>query len=71
MFKKMKHTLKQRLILNATSRDEWISANEISDKTGIEPRAVGTIIGYNLLDFIERKRIADSSNRVFLYKRIN
>ena len=61
---------KEKLILKATPRDEWVSANEIADKTGLTPQVVGLIIGYNLLQFIERKRHTDSSNRTFLYKRI-
>ena len=68
---KGKHSFKERLILEATPRDEWVKANEIADKTGLTTQAVGSIIGYNLLGFIERKRFADSSNRIFLYKRIN
>ena len=59
------------LILEATPRDEWVKANEIAEKTGLTTKAVGSIIGYNLLQYIERKRFWDSSNRVFLYKRIN
>ena len=66
-----KSTSKERLILEATPRDEWIKASEIAKKTGLTTQAVGSIIGYNLLQFIERKRSADSSNRVFSYKRIN
>jgi len=66
---KSKHILK--LILEATPRDEWVRANEIAEKTGLNPQAVGSIIGYNLLQYIERKRFVDSSNRIYLYKRIN
>ncbi len=66
---KSKHTWK--LILEATPRDEWVKANEIADKTGLTSRTVGLIIGHNLLQFIERKRFTDRSNRIFLYKRIN
>ena len=57
------------LILEATSRDEWVRAKEIADKTGLTSRTVGSIIGYNLLQFIKRKRSTDSSDRAFLYKR--
>ena len=64
-------TSKEKLILEATPRDEWIKANEIAKKTGLATQAVGSIIGYNLLQFIERKKFADTSNRTFLYKRIN
>ena len=64
-----KYTLE--LILEATPRDEWVKANEIAKKTGLTTRAVGSIIGYNLLPFINRKKFADTSNRIFLYKRIN
>ncbi len=66
---KSKHILE--LIIEATPRDEWVKANEIADKIGLTTRAVGSIIGYNLLQFIKRKRSTDSSDRVFLYKRIN
>ena len=59
------------LILEATPRDEWVRANVIAEKTGLTTQALGSIIGYNLLQFIERKRLTDSSNRTFLYKRIN
>jgi len=62
---------KERLILEATPRDEWIMANEIAEKTGLTTKAVGSIIGYNLLQFIERKRHTNSGNRVYLYKRIS
>ncbi len=65
------NTLKEKLILEATPYDEWVMANEIAEKTGLTTRAVGSIIGYNLLLFIKRKRSTDSSDRVFLYKRIN
>jgi len=60
------------LILEAIPRDEWVKANEIADKLGLTTRAVGSIIGYNLLhQFIKRKKSPDSSDRTFLYKRIN
>ena len=59
------------LILEATPCDKWVRANVISEKTGLTPQAVGAIIGYNLLQYIERKRLKDSSNRTYLYKRIN
>jgi hypothetical protein len=59
------------MILEATPRDEWVMGNEIAEKTGLTAKAVGSIIGYNLLQYIERKRPTDKSNRVFLYKRIN
>jgi hypothetical protein len=62
-------TLKR--ILEATPRDEWVSANEIAEKTGLTTHAVGAIIGFNLLQYIERKRHAGSSYKAFLYKRIN
>jgi len=62
---------KERLILEATPRDEWVRASEIAEKTGLTTKAVGTIIGYNLLQYIERKRQTDSGNRFYLYKRIN
>jgi len=62
---------KKRLILEAVPRDEWVRADEIAEKTGLTTQAVGSIIGYNLLQFIKRKRFADKSNRIFLYKRIN
>jgi len=62
-----KYTLE--LILEATPRDEWVRAKEIADKTGLTTRAVGSIIGYNLLPFINRKRSTDRSDRAFLYKR--
>ena len=65
------NTLKEKLILEATPHDEWIMANEIAEKTGLTAKAVGSIIGYNLLLYIERKRFTDRSNRTFLYKRIN
>ena len=66
----MKDSILKR-ILEATSRDEWVSANEIAEKTGLTTHAVGAIIGFNLLQYIERKRHADSSYKTFLYKRIN
>ena len=59
------------LILEAIPCDEWVKANEIADKIGLTTRAVGSIIGYNLLQFIKRKKSPDSSDRVFLYQRIN
>lgn len=59
------------LILEATPSDEWVRANEIAQKTGLNSQAVGSIIGYNLLQYIERKRCVDHSNRIYLYKRIN
>jgi len=59
------------LILEATPSDEWVMANVIADKTGLTTKAVGSMIGYNLLPYIERKRHTDKSNRIFLYKRIN
>jgi len=68
---KGKATSKERLILEATPRDKWVRANEIADNTGLASQAVGSIIGYNLLQYIERKKFTDSSNRIFLYKRIN
>jgi len=58
-------------ILEATPRDEWVSANEIAEKTGLTTHAVGAIIGFNLLQYIERKKHADSNYKFFLYKRIN
>ena len=57
-------------ILEATPRDEWVSANEIAEKTGLTTHAVGAIIGFNLLQYIERKRHPDSG-QTYLYKRIN
>jgi len=68
---KGKATSEERLILEATPRDRWVRANEIADNTGLTSQAVGSIIGYNLLQYIERKKFTDSSNRIFLYKRIN
>ncbi len=65
------NTLKEKLILEATPRDEWVMANEIAEKTGLTTQAVGSIIGYNLLQYIERKKFTDRSNRTFLYKRIS
>jgi len=59
-----------KLILEAIPRDEWVRANEIADKTGLTTHAVGAIIGYNLLQFIERKRFTDSG-KTYLYKRIS
>ena len=66
---KSKHIL--NLILEATPRDKWVMANEIAEKTGLTTKAVGSIIGYNLLQYIESKRLTDSSNRIYIYKRIN
>ena len=66
---KSKHVLE--LILEATPLDKWVKANEIAEKTCLTTKAVGSIIGYNLLQYIERKRPKDSSNRIYLYKRIN
>ena len=60
-----------KLILEATPRDEWVRASEIAEKTGLTTRAVGALIGFNLLQYIERKKHADSSYKAFLYKRIN
>jgi len=57
-------------ILEATPRDEWVSANEIAEKTGLTTHAVGALIGFNLLQYIERKRHPDSG-QTYLYKRIN
>jgi len=68
---KGKYSLKNKLILEATPRDKWVKANEIAKKTGLTTPAVASIIGYNLLQFIERKKFPDSGNRIFLYKRIN
>ena len=31
-------------------------ASEIAEKTGLTTKAVGSIIGYNLLQYIERKK---------------
>lgn len=60
----------EKLILEATPSDEWVSAIEISDKTGLHKTTVASTIAYNLLQFIERKRMR-SRNRVYLYRRID
>ena len=65
----MKMNKKHILILEAIPRDEWISANVIAEKTGLTAKIVGSIIGYNLLQYIERKRFTESTN-TYLYKRI-
>jgi len=44
--------------------------NEIAEKTGLTTHIVGALIGYNLLQYIERKRNADIG-KTYLYKRIN
>ena len=66
----MKRTNILDLILEATPRDEWVSANEIAEKTGLTSHAVGAIIGFSLLQYIERKRFKDYGKSYF-YKRIN
>ncbi|MBA7653287.1 hypothetical protein ES703_61134 [subsurface metagenome] len=60
--------MKERLILEVIPCDEWVSAVEIADKTGLHKTAVAGC-ARNLLQFIERKRMR-SRNRVYLYKRI-
>lgn len=65
---KIKHILK--LILEATPHDKWVWAKEIAEKTGLNTQTVGSMIGYNLLQYIERKRFKDSG-KTYLYKRIS
>ena len=66
----MKRTNVLELILEAIPRDEWVSASEIAEKTGLNKQAIGATIGYNLLQYVERKRFTDSGKSYF-YKRIN
>lgn len=64
------HSLKERLILEAVPCDEWVSAVEVAERTGLHKTTVASQIGCNLLQFIERKRMR-SRNRVYLYRRID
>ena len=63
------HSLSEKLILEAITSDEWVSAVELAEKTGLHKTTVASTIGFNLLQFIERKRMR-SRNRVYLYKLI-
>jgi len=67
----MKGTNILDLILEATPSDEWVRANEIAEKTGLTTHAVGALIGFSLLQYIERKRTPDTRFKSYLYKRIN
>lgn len=62
--------LSEKLILEAIPSDEWINAVEIAEKTGLHKTTVASTIGYNLLEYIERKRFPESRYRVYLYRRI-
>jgi len=58
------------MILEAIPFDEWISASEIAEKTGLSPQAVGIIIQKNLLPvYVERRQGDLSPNYVYEYKR--
>ena len=67
----MKHTSgrKKMLVLEAIPYDRLVRAGEIASKTGISPRAVGIIIRWNLMPFVEMKEIDDPKPRTKVYKR--
>jgi len=63
------HSFSEKLILEAVPSDEWVSAQEVADRTGLHKTTVASTIAYNLLQFIDRKRMR-SRNRVYMYRRI-
>ena len=62
------HSLSEKLILEVIPSDEWVSAVELAEKTGLHKTTVAGC-ARNMPQFIERKRMR-SRNRVYLYRRI-
>ena len=67
----MKHTRgdRKRLVREAIPYDRWVRAGKIASKSGISPRAVGIIIRWNLMPFVEMKEIDDPKPGTKVYKR--
>jgi len=59
----MKRKQKLDLILEATPSNEWVRASEIAEKTGLTTHAVGALIGYSLLQYVERKLFVQTHYR--------
>ena len=56
-------------ILEAIPFDDWVSASDISRRTGIRPQSVGIIIRNNLLNIhVERKK--EDKSKIFVYRRL-